>query len=172
MTLADNKGKKVVAFLKKNIFSHFGVPRTIISDVGSHFYNKVFRVVLANYRVKQHRVATPYHLQTSGQVEVSSREIEATLTKKVNALWAYQTTFKIPIGMSPYQLVYGKAHHLPIELEHKALWALKRLNMHLKEAADLRLEQINEMDEFCLKAYERADLYIENIKKYHDQRIT
>ena len=61
---------------------------------------------------------------------------------------------------------------MPIELEHKALWALKRLNMHWKEATDLRLEQINEMDEFHLKPYERADLYKERMKKYHDQRIT
>ncbi|XP_047267227.1 uncharacterized protein LOC124897808 [Capsicum annuum] len=85
VALADNEGKRVMAFLKKNIFSRFGVLRTIISDGGSHFYNKIFRAVLAKYGVKQHHVATPYHPQTSGQVEVSNREIKAILAKTVNA---------------------------------------------------------------------------------------
>ena len=106
VALADNEGKRVVAFLKKNIFSRFGVPRTIISDGGSHFCNKLFKSVLAKYGVKQHKVATPYHPQTSGQVEVSNREIKQILAKTVNAnrkdwsrklddaLWAYRTAFK------------------------------------------------------------------------------
>lgn len=133
VALADNKGKRVVAFLKKNIFFNFGVPRTIISDGGSHFYSKVFRVVLAMYGVKQHRVATPYRPRTSGQVEVSNCEIKAILAKTMNsnrkdwsrklddALWAYRTAFKTLISMSPYHLVYGKAYHLPINLVDKAL---------------------------------------------------
>ncbi|XP_047264649.1 uncharacterized protein LOC124896844 [Capsicum annuum] len=81
----DNKGKRVVAFLKKNIFSRFGVPRTIISDGGSHFCNQVFRDALLKYSVKQHKVAMPYHPQTSGQVDVLTQEIKAILAKTVNA---------------------------------------------------------------------------------------
>jgi len=85
VALADNERKRVVAFLKDNIFSRFGVPRTIISDCGSYFCNRVFHAALEKYGVKKHKVATPYHPQTSGQVEILKWEIEAILAKTVNA---------------------------------------------------------------------------------------
>ncbi|XP_047258251.1 uncharacterized protein LOC124890450 [Capsicum annuum] len=88
-----------------------------------------------------------------------------------DALWVYRTAFKTPTGMPPFQLVYWKACHLLIEMEHKALWAIKRLNLNEKEATELRLGKLNEIDEFYLRAYEQADLYIEKWKKYQDSRI-
>ncbi|XP_055800324.1 uncharacterized protein LOC129869709 [Solanum dulcamara] len=181
VALADNEGKRVAGFLKKNIFSRFGTPRAIISDGGSHFCNKVFRTLLAKFGVKQHKVATPYHPQTSGKAEVSNREIKEILAKFVNAnrtdstrklddaLWAYWTAFKTPIVISPYQLVFGKECHFPMELEHKSLWDLKKLNLSWSDAANMCLEQINEMDEFHLRAYKRSALYKERMKIYHDR---
>ena len=139
-----NDAKVVVKFIKKNIFARFGVHQNLISDGGSHFCNAQLQKVLSQYHV-HHKVTSPYHPQTNGQAEVSSRELKKMLEKTVvstrkdwsikleEALWAYRTAYKTPIGLSPFQLVYGKSCHLPIEMEHKAYWDLKFLNFDEKK---------------------------------------
>ncbi|GKE94914.1 reverse transcriptase domain-containing protein [Tanacetum coccineum] len=128
--LPTNDGLVVCKFLK-SLFARFGTPRAIISDRGTYFCNDLFAKVMLKYRVT-HRLSTAYHPQTSGQVEVLNRGLKRILERTVgenrdswsdkldDALWAFCTVFKTPIGCTPYKLVYEKACHLSIELEPKA----------------------------------------------------
>ena len=88
-----------------------------------------------------------------------------------DALWAYITTYKTPIRMSPYKIVFGKPCHLPLELEYKAMWAIKKLNCDFQVAKEKRLLQMNELEELRNEAYDNARIYKDKTKKLHDKKI-
>ncbi|XP_073221501.1 uncharacterized protein [Cicer arietinum] len=150
------------------------VPQEEMESITFHFQKMNLRLLL--YGVK-HKIATTYQHQTSGHVEVSNREIRSILEKTVSALtkdwsvklddalWAYRKTYNTPIGMNPYNWIYVKSCHLPVELRHKAYWAIKILNFDLKAVGGKRKLQLNELDELRLDTYENAKLYKERTKK-------
>ncbi|GJU56146.1 reverse transcriptase domain-containing protein [Tanacetum coccineum] len=149
--LPTNNARVVCKFLK-SLFARFGAPRAIISDRGTHFCNDQFAKVMLKYGVT-HRLSTAYHPQTSGQVEVSNRGLKRILERTVgenraswsdkldDALWAFRTAYKTPIGCTPYKLVYGKAF------------------------------QLNELNELRDHAYENSLIYKEKTKRIHDSKI-
>nr|GEX66737.1 DNA-directed DNA polymerase [Tanacetum cinerariifolium] len=151
--LPSNDARVVVKFLK-SLFSRFGIPREIISDRGTHFCNDQFTRVMSKYGVT-HWLATAYHPQTSGQVEVSNRGLKRILERTVgenrtswfdkldDALWAFRTAYKTPIGCTPYKLTAG---------DHRKL-------------------QLNELSELRDQAYENSVIFKARMKKLHDSKI-
>nr|GFB50709.1 reverse transcriptase domain-containing protein [Tanacetum cinerariifolium] len=150
--LPTNDARVVVKFLK-SLFARFRNPRAIISDRGTYFLE------VSNRGLK--RILK----RTIGENRASWSE------KLDDALWAFRTAYMTPIGCTPYKLVYEKSCHLPIELEHKAYWALKHVNFDLKTTGDHRKPQLNELNELRDQAYENSLIYKEKTKKIHDSKI-
>nr|GEW38212.1 protein NYNRIN-like [Tanacetum cinerariifolium] len=150
--LPTNDARVVCKFLK-SLFARFGTP--------------VASLVITN----------------SGQVEVSNPGLKRILERTVgenraswsdkldDALWAFRTAYKTPIGCTPYKLVYGKACHLSIELEHKAYWALKHANFDLQTAGDHRKVQLNELNELRDQAFENSLIYKEKTERIYVTKI-
>ncbi|KAD3066715.1 hypothetical protein E3N88_34595 [Mikania micrantha] len=176
-----NDARVVVRFLTK-LFARFGTPKALISDRGTHFCNKQMEKALHRYGVT-HRLATAYHPQTSGQVEDCNRGIKRILEKTVSwnrldwadklddALWAFRTAYKTPTGSTPFRMIYGKACHLPVEMEHRAYWALKAMNLDMATAKDLRFHQLHELEELRDHAYEHSHGYKARTKALHDRKL-
>nr|GEW21297.1 reverse transcriptase domain-containing protein [Tanacetum cinerariifolium] len=179
--LLTNNARVVIKFLSI-LFATFGVPKALISDRGTHFYNSQLEKALQKYGVT-HKLSTTYYPQTNEQTEVTNRAIKGTLERSVgyntknwsekldDALWAFRTVYKTPTGCTPFRLVHGKTCHLPVEIEHKAYWALKQCNMDLTGAAKNRFMELNELMELRDGAYENTRIYKERTKRGNDSRL-
>nr|GEV44820.1 reverse transcriptase domain-containing protein [Tanacetum cinerariifolium] len=143
--LPTNDARVVCKFLK-NLFARFGTPVPL--------------------SVIEERTSAMTSLQrTVGENRASWSD------KLYDALGGFRTAYKTPIGCTPYKLVYGKACHLPIELEHKAYWALKHANFDLQTAGDHKKVQLNELNELRYQAYENSLIHLEKTKRLHDSKI-
>ncbi|XP_017428673.1 uncharacterized protein LOC108336718 [Vigna angularis] len=78
---------------------------------------------------------------------------------------------KTLVGLSPFQLVYGKACHLPVEMEHRAYWALKFLNFDPSMSVEKRKRQLLKFEEMRLHAYDASKSYKEKVKFSHDRKL-
>ncbi|GKE14124.1 reverse transcriptase domain-containing protein, partial [Tanacetum coccineum] len=128
--------------------TRFGVPKALISDWGIRFCNSQLEKALQKYEVT-HKLSIAYNPQTNGQTEVTNRAIKCILERSV----------------------YGKAYHLPVEIEHKGYWALKQYNIDLTTTGKNHFMELNELIELRDGAYENTQIYKERTKKWHDSRL-
>ncbi|KAJ9541560.1 hypothetical protein OSB04_028066 [Centaurea solstitialis] len=182
LVAVDYVSKWAEAKLHPQMMLRYGCPNAIISDRGTHFANYLLEKTLKRYGV-HHRFSTAYHPQANGQAENTNRALKRILEKTVDnnpkiwsqkledALWAYRTAYKTPIGSTPYRMLYGKACHLPFEFEYKALWALKKIHFDDIASGKERLVSLHELEELRSLAYENSKIYKEQRKKWHDAHL-
>ena len=180
-TKTDN-ANTVATFLYENIITHFGCPKELVSDCGTHFINNTIATLIAKYEIK-HRKTTPYHPCANGQTEKTNGILYKILTKTISgagtdwdtklfaALWAYRTAYKVTTNATPFQLVYGQEAILPIELEVPNLHIVVEYMLRDIESLQFRLSQLEKLDETRAQALLTMEAIQKRRKSYYDNKL-
>nr|GEU33624.1 reverse transcriptase domain-containing protein [Tanacetum cinerariifolium] len=166
LNMISTRGKQSTPWFAD--FANYHAGNFIVKGMSSQQNNKFFK------DVKHYFWDDPqlFKIYANKIIMRAVGENRASWSDKLDdALWAFRTAYKTPIGCTTYKLVYGKAFHLPVKLEHKAYWALKHANFDLKTAGDHMKVQINKLNELRDQAYENSLIYKEKSKRLHDLKI-
>ncbi|RDX98250.1 gag-pol, partial [Mucuna pruriens] len=168
-----NDAKVVVDFLKSNIFCRLGVLKDLISDQGSHFCNRVMSSLLENalncLSIPPRQMAKQKY--SIGKSRKYCKRWLIPTRRTVDVVWEHRIAYRTPLRMSPYRIVFGKACHLPIEIEHRAYLAIRQCNMAYDQASKERKLQLQELEELRLEAYENSRIYKQKVNPFHDRQI-
>ncbi|KAM1369606.1 hypothetical protein ACFX2F_040171 [Malus domestica] len=180
--LREVKKETVVRFIKEHIIHRYGVPRYIITDNGKQFSNRLVDELCEKYKFKQHK-SSMYHAPANGLAEAFNKTL-CNLLKKVigrtkrdwherisEALWAYRTTHRTPTQTTPYSLVYGVEAVLPLESQIPSLRMVIQEGLTDEENANLRLQELESLDERRLEAQQHLECYQARLSKAFNKKV-
>jgi ribonuclease HI len=180
--LKEVKAENVEDFIRTNLIYRFGVPARIISDNGPSFRNKYLEKMCAKFKIKHH-FSTGYNPAANGQAEAFNKVLCKLLKKVVSqnkrnwheklleSLWAYRTTTRTATGMTPYSLVYGGEAVLPLEVQIASLRVAIHENLTEDEAAEIRFEELDGLEEKRLHALQKLEAYQARVSRAFDKRL-
>ena len=178
----NDNANTVATFLYENIITHFGCPKELVSDRGTHFINHTIAALTAKYEIK-HRKTTPYHPRANGQTEKTNGILCKIHTKTISsagtdwdtklfaALWAYRTAYKVTTNATPFQLVYGQEAILPIELEVPSLRIAIEYRLGDTESLQFRLFKLEKLDETRAQVLLTMETTQKRRKSYYDSKL-